>query len=274
MCLDGITPGDGGTLTMAECSQLCGPATGSCRYDEPSASIVCEIGCPAGRRPAGLLASRSRRTAPVTGRYFARMAHLEAASVDAFAILRAELAAHGAPASLLEDASRAQRDEVRHARMTRGLARRHGASARAAVRLGRKGRRAARSLEAIAIENMVEGCVRETFGALSAMLQATESGDADVRAVMSAIAPDETRHAALAWAVAEWASTKLDSAARARVEAAREAAVAELLCELAREPPAPLRRVAGLPSATRARRMIAAMDRALWSRGAAPSLVG
>ncbi len=44
---------------------------------------------------------------------------------------------------------------------------------------------------------------------------------------MRVIAEDETRHAALAWAVAARAMPKLGAASRARVEAAREAAHAE-----------------------------------------------
>ena len=52
-----------------------------------------------------------------------------------------------------------------------------------------------RELEAIAIENAVEGCVRESFGALLATWQAKTAGDARVRAAMKRIARDETRHA-------------------------------------------------------------------------------
>ncbi len=70
-------------------------------------------------------------------------------------------------------------------------------------------RPALRSLEALAVENAVEGCVRETMGALFAMHQAASAADPHVRATMVSIAPDETRHAALGWAVAEWALDSL-----------------------------------------------------------------
>jgi hypothetical protein len=57
-----------------------------------------------------------------------------------------------------------------------------------------------RSLEEMALENVVEGCVRETFGAVVAMIQAERAGDARVRRAMRRIARDETRHAELSWA--------------------------------------------------------------------------
>jgi hypothetical protein len=54
----------------------------------------------------------------------AEAAWLEAASVDAFRVLRLELRAHSAPRRLLRAASRAARDERRHARAAGALARR------------------------------------------------------------------------------------------------------------------------------------------------------
>jgi hypothetical protein len=85
-----------------------------------------------------------------------------------------------------------------------------------------------RSLEAIAIENAAEGCVRETWGAVIALWQTNTAADPEVRAVFAQIAKDEARHAALAWAVDEWVRPLLDDDARARVDAAREAAAQEL----------------------------------------------
>jgi hypothetical protein len=69
-----------------------------------------------GRRPVGL------RWAERTGEkgfllHLADAAWLEAASVDAFRIVRRELRAHGAPRRLLRAASRSKRDEVRHAEL-------------------------------------------------------------------------------------------------------------------------------------------------------------
>jgi len=114
-------------------------------------------------------------------RYFAETAYLEAAAVDAFRILRDELEAHGAPQALVTGAERAATDEVRHTRIH--------AQARAPLR--RDADAAARAeasrsspIFAIALENAVEGCVRETFAALVAHHQAAAAGSPHVRAAM------------------------------------------------------------------------------------------
>jgi len=104
-----------------------------------------------------------------------------------------------------------------------------------------------RDLEQIALENAVEGCVRETFAALVARRQAIAAADLDVRAAMRRIAADEARHAALAFRVDAWARARLSPAARARVADARARARAELVHELAHVLPASLVDGAGLP---------------------------
>src|SRR5690606_33136020 len=68
----------------------------------------------------------------------------------------------------------------------------------------------------------------ETWGAVIAEWQARAARDPELRAAFAAIARDEARHAALAWAVDRWARERLDQAACARVDAAREAAAREL----------------------------------------------
>jgi len=226
---------------------------------DPTASMIVECAsCPngVGRRPRGLDQPRSRRSnATALGKYFANAAHLEAASVHAFRILRRELASFGAPDDLLVAAKRAEVDEVRHTKLTAKIARAHG-SKPPRVRVARGARR---SLEAIALENAVEGCVRETFGALVAMWQAERATDDDVAAAMKEIAVDETRHAALAWSVAAWADTRLDTRARERIEAAKNKAISDLENELAIEAHPDLVARAGLPSASDQRRLLSAL---------------
>ena len=216
-----------------------------------------------GRRHAGFEEPRRACVAGASplGEYFAQAAHLEAASVFAFRLLRNELATLGAPSSLVRMAERSARDEVRHTRVTARLARRFGgapAKAKAA-------RQAPRTLEEVARENAVEGCVRETFGAMVATWQAEHAEDASVKREMKRIAADETRHAALAWAVAKWADSQLDEAARARVKGAQREAITELAREVSREAPAELVRTAGLPTHQRATELVAAMEQALWA---------
>jgi hypothetical protein len=181
-----------------------------------------------GRRPDGLALAEEHDGAPAA-RHLAQMALLEAASVPAFRRLARELEAHGAPAELSARARQAKQDEVRHARVLRRLAARRGARPRGSFTRAREG---ARALEALAIENAVEGCVREAFGALLATYQATRAATRDVRDAFTVIAADERRHAALAADVDRWACEQLDEAARARVEASRASALAELHASL------------------------------------------
>jgi hypothetical protein len=265
-CLDAAVP-DASTMAIppAECRSLCGSPTANACYTVEAAGgstvLACACGIATGRRPRGFRVGRAPRRASEVGRYLATAARLEAASVDAFRILRDELVEHGAPSSLVEQAERAARDEVKHARVMGALARRHGATARRTP----KARRTVRSIEAIALENAVEGCVRETFGALTATFQASRAADPRIRAAMKRIAIDETRHASLGWAVAKWAEGRLAPQARARVEAARTAAVAELASELQHDPSQGLRDTAGLPDARQAAQMVNALARTVWS---------
>jgi hypothetical protein len=207
----------GAEIPLQVCLQLCPPSgvtTGLCHVHDVHGDAVtldCVHDC-TGRRPDGLKEGACDGT-------FAEMARLEAASVHAFRRLRAELAHHGAPRSILRACSRAARDEVRHARTTRALARRRGQETSAPI----VGPMRARSLEALALENAVEGCVRETWGAFQATRTAHAHAELDVRAAMKRIARDETRHAALAWTLAAWLEPRLDAAARERVRAARDA---------------------------------------------------
>ena len=154
------------------------------------------------------------------------MALLEAVSVHAFARLERELGAHGAGPELLRDVRRARRDEVRHTAMTARLAKRHGVEPvmpEAPVDGG-----AVRSLVEIAIENAVEGCVRETYGATQGLVEARTTQDRTMARLMRGISIDECRHAELAWAVHGWAMARLGESERARVREAMRVAVEEL----------------------------------------------
>jgi hypothetical protein len=211
-----------------------------------------------GRRPSGLRPP-SRRPDDGLSRHLADAAWLEAASVNAFRLLRRELASHGAPRRLLRAASRSARDECRHARATRALARRFGVcvprvEGTASLR---------RSLLDLARENAVEGCVRETWGALVALHQAERAQDPQLRAVMAPIARDELRHAELAFRIESWLTPRLSPAERRQVDDSRRAAVRELREELAIELAAAERARLGLPGSEDARRMLAELDLAL-----------
>jgi hypothetical protein len=247
------------------CTSVCPTGYNTCCSPRPSDGgaylVTCTYNCgPSGRRPAGLEAAEHSDGCAV-GQYFASMAHLEAASVHAFRAMARELVEHGAPERLVAAARDAARDEIRHARLTRAMARAHGGTP-SPVKVTTPVKR---SLEEIATENAIEGCVRETYGALLASWQARAAHDPAVREMMVAIAEDEARHADLSWALDRWALTQLSPEARRRVRDARAAAVAALGAELDAEPAAQLVEQVGLPDAARARHFFAEAKRGLWS---------
>jgi hypothetical protein len=81
----------------------------------------------------------------------------------------------------------------------------------------------------VALENAVEGCVRETYGAALACACAARAADARVRDVMRSIARDECKHAELSWKLAAWATPQLAVHERKAVRATMRAAGRALL---------------------------------------------
>jgi hypothetical protein len=252
---------------LAKANVASSPSTCDVTFDddEVTAKIAYDLfnpaghNCPAeGRRPTGLIEPRRIPAHDAIGAWFAKAAWLESASIHAFLHLSHELAEHGAPRSLQKLAVAAARDEIRHTAIMTALAKKYGAEPpKVEVVLP-----AGRSLEAIAIENAAEGCVRETWGAVVALWQAQTAIDAEARAAFTTIARDEVRHAALAWAIDRWAMPLLDHAARVRVALAREAAVRALADEPMGEVP-----VIGLPAADHARQLLSRTYSSLWNGG-------
>lgn len=245
-------------LTEEECAKVCGNKTSNggpywgCTphlTDElPGPSFDC-FTCVEGRRPEGYVDPAVDGTARG---WLAHAADLERVSVDAFQILGRELAHHGAPSSLVRSAEAAEADEVRHTRALSALAVREGASlSSTAVTHG-----GPRALVDIALENAVEGCVRETYGALVAGWQAQHAERGDIRRVMRGIYADETVHAELAWDVHAWIRDRLDPSQRARVEQAMRDAVAELERAASGPVGADLVAALGLPPAAEARKLV------------------
>ena len=112
---------------------------------------------------------------------------------------------------------------------------------------------------------LVEGCVRETYGAVLASYQARAARDPELRGAMSSIARDEAKHAALSWRIHGWLWPRLSSDERRAALAAAAGARGEL-ADRAGEPDAELREVAGLPDAAAGRAMLAALDDVVWSK--------
>ncbi|MFO0552451.1 MAG: ferritin-like domain-containing protein [Polyangiaceae bacterium] len=204
-------------------------------------------GCAIGRRPHALVACRPRVRARASsrsvGEFFASAARLEAASVPAFRQLAVELGMHRAPATLVRHAIRSAEDEVRHARVVSALARRYGVRpTRAEV-----GPMQPRPLVDVALDNATEGCVRETFGAVVATVQARRARDPQVRRVLAGIARDEARHAALSWAIDAWASSVLSPREARLVREARRESQERLGRELEARHARPVEVLAGMP---------------------------
>ena len=110
----------------------------------------------------------------------------------------------------------------------------------------------------------MEGCVRETFGALVAHYQARAAADPEVRAAMARIARDETRHAELAWRTHAWAMGRLTRDERSRVLAAMRAAAHGMLARQAEAPEA-LAKGAGIPDPATTAVLAASLHERLWA---------
>lgn len=211
-----------------------------------------------GRRPSGLSPERARSASPL-GDYYASIAHLEGAAVLAFDVMERELARFGAPKALRLRAQRARADEERHHRQMAALAQRAGATVSGVTAVAN----GERSLFAAALENAVEGCVREAWGALSAHYQAATAADPEARVLWRQVALDESEHAELSLALHEWFMRQLTVAERQAVEQAMQRACVDLRCELAfgAAPHPVVAREAGVPEPARAAALFAELER-------------
>ncbi len=263
VAIDGGVPGT--MLSPAQCDDLCvigNPL--SCSVVDGGGAVSCTVMvrpiCGTGRRPAGLAEALPDGNDEV-GNYFARAAHLEAASVIAFRRLAVELERQRAPSKLIEAARRSAADERRHARAMSALSRRWNVQPAPVVVTPF----AERSLVDLAVENAVEGCVGETWGALLALWQAEAARDREVRDAMAAIAEDEIAHADLAWAISNWLEPFLDEKEHSRVIEARRAAVDALSMSIDQMVGESLTVEAGLPTPEKARVLFHPLREKLWS---------
>ena len=223
-------------------------------YD--SSSGVC-----IGRRPDGLARQDPRRSNTGTGRHFAEIATLEAAAVIAFERLADDLERLGAPPALTADVRKAAEDEVRHAEVMTGVARHFGAEPEAPA----VAQVPPRNTYTIAVENAVEGCIRETYGALAGCYQALAAADPIVASAMRTVSEDEIFHAELSARVDAFLGTLLTEAERASVAAARRRAIGELRLEMSVEPDEEIAEMAGLPPRDLALQWIDCLQQDVWA---------
>jgi rubrerythrin len=223
-------------LTAEQCKIACGNVGGE---STPGCVVNADLGttlditchttdssrCIAGRLTEGVSLDLGSQLRDAKVEWIRAAWGLEASASLAFVKIARELRTVGAPRALVQSARRAAREERRHVRLMRALLPREVPPP--VVRNTSRTER--RSLVAMARENAVEGCVRETFAALVATSQAAHARDVRVRAAMRRIARDETRHAALSFQIAAFLEPRLTPSERATVRHAARAAFEELM---------------------------------------------
>jgi rubrerythrin len=117
----------------------------------------------------------------------------------------------------------------------------------------------------IALENAVEGCVRETFGAVVGAHQALRAGDEQVAAAMRGVAEDEIRHAELSWALAAWLEPQLTDEERLKIDQAKRDAVMTLRKQASEAVDPALVVHAGMPDAETAVGMVERLAVDIWA---------
>lgn len=193
---EGGSVNDGGALSGSGSGAAVG--TGSAGGSElRMISVYCEytrLDVCTGRRHCSWGELDAVRSAGLGG-WFARAAANEAGSVRSFRALARELAGSRLRVRFASSLRTAARDEVRHARTMTRLARAYGArrprQTFTAVECGRR-------LVDIALENVREGCVAETYAALEIAHQA-RFAEAELQPSFARIAKDEFDHAQLSW---------------------------------------------------------------------------
>lgn len=190
-------------------------------------------------------------TVPVAARsqWWARMAALEWAAVTAFAELADDLRRLGAPEALVARALGAQQDERIHARLCASMG---GLSEGWNTARSKHHPRRVASLLEFARVNAAEGCIRESFAALEALVQSHRARDPKARAVLKRIADDEVRHGQLSWDIDVWAAQRLSNHGKRLVQRSARAAIRRTWTSLSRRPTCSSRSdlAPGLPNAS------------------------
>ena len=140
-----------------------------------------------------------------SGRYWAKVALLEHASIASFARCSLELMQWGAPLHLLAATQRAGREEVDHAELSLALAERL-----LGERITLGGLKLGNSLPLSASRRefaeavLREGAIGESLSVLDAAARLANAGDRHTRMTLERILKDESKHAELAWDILKW----------------------------------------------------------------------
>lgn len=157
--------------------------------------------------------------------HWGRMALMEHASIAAFARFVLELLSMGAPAELVREAQRAMQDELEHSELCFGLASAYAGRPIGPGPLAVDGALTGRSYREMVVTAYREACLGETQATAEARAALLRTEDPAVRRVLTRIAEDEARHAALGFRFLRFA---LESAG----ESEKRALLAELRAEL------------------------------------------
>jgi hypothetical protein len=128
-----------------------------------------------------------------------------------FAALSQGMHAAGAPSTLVELASRASADEVRHAAHCADILRSRGAEVPPPeTRLLFFGPRDLGSEQRLTYEVVAQSCISETESMATLVTLLDAASDAHLRTVLQELARDEVQHARLGWAYLAWARDRFD----------------------------------------------------------------
>lgn len=194
--------GDAGAARC--CYAVCGPMQIAPVIGRPPRDGEAIAMAPAVASNAWTLGDRSPAARPLP----LADALLEHASIAAFARLSLSLLAFGAPPDLLVGTHEAALDEIRHAQIS--FTRAGGGAVGPGPCPAFAALRAHSSLEELAVETYLDGCIGETIASLD--LRAHGADETTI-----AMARDEERHAELAWRIVEWAIDAGGSAVRERI---------------------------------------------------------
>lgn len=236
----------------------------SVSYELVMPNYLRKSGCPVpGRMPEGCnIELAETQTAQALGNYFANMVAMETAAITAFDYLVRELTAYQAPQALIDLALAAIQEETEHAQMAGLLAQAYTTEPSPLALQDFQ----LRSLYEIALENAVEGCINETFAAACGWWQAERAEFASFRTVIAHISEEETRHAALSWAIHAWAMPQLTELQRAQIQQAQIEALTSLEASFQQEAHPSLQRELGLPNALEAAQLFKQLRADVWSQ--------
>jgi heat shock protein HslJ len=133
----------------------------------------------------------------------------EHSSIASFAQLIMDLTAHGSPAHILEDATKAMADETKHTRMALSLVKAITGKSHTIDPLHLEPK--IRSVEQLKQDNRRDACINEAKSAKLLLRQAEEykaKGMPHLSAYIKEIADDELRHAQLGLKIADWLDKK------------------------------------------------------------------